>query len=82
MNNKMSLRDYYNILVYTCELCEEDPDNDTAMAMFADAAFRLAHAKCSYLFPDDVYVDDELEDGAAETPEQGTIVTGVKEDER
>lgn len=77
MENKMSLRDYYNVLVYTCELCEEEPENDTAIAMFADAAVKLAHAKCSYLFPDDVYPDDELGDNASSSPDEGKIVTGV-----
>ena len=33
MENKMSLRDYYNILVYTCKLCEENSDNEQAMEM-------------------------------------------------
>ncbi len=77
MENKMSLRNYYNVLVYTCELCEKEPDNDTAIAMFADAAMTLAHAKCAYLFPDDVYPEDELADNANSSPENGKIVTGV-----
>lgn len=81
MEQKMSLRECYNILVYTCGLCEEDPDNEVAMTMFADAAFRLAHAKCDFLFPDDFYLDDYLVDGAAATPEEGNIVTAVKEGE-
>lgn len=80
MENKMSLRDYYNILVYTCKLCEENSDNEQAMEMFADAAFQLAHANCGYLFPEDLYVDDYLTDNAAAIPEEGTTVTGIKED--
>lgn len=77
METKMSLRDYYNVLMYTCELCEQEPDNDMAIAMFADAAMKLAHAKCGYLFPDDVYPEDELDDNASSSPEDGSIVTGV-----
>lgn len=74
MEVELTLKEYYGILVRMCERCEQDPDDDFAIAAFTDAAWHLAKANCGHLFPDDL-----LYDNAAKTPAEGTIITAVKE---
>jgi hypothetical protein len=73
---ELTLKEYYDILSAMCDKLEENPDDDIAIAAFTDAAYNLGKAKCGHLFPDDL-----LEFNAAKTPDEGVIVTSVKEED-
>ena len=76
MEVELTLKEYYNILSAMCDKLEENPDDDTAIAAFADAAYHIGKSKCGHLFPDDM-----LTVNAAKTPGEGTVITAVKEDD-
>lgn len=73
---ELTLKEYYEILSAMCDKLEENPEDDIAIAAFTDAAYHLAKANCAHLFPDDL-----LAVNAAKTPEEGVMITAVKEDE-
>lgn len=75
MELELTLKEYYDILAAMCVKLEEDPDDDIATAAFVDAAYHLGKANCSYLFPTDL-----LAVNAAKTPQEGAVVTAVKEE--
>ena len=80
-NIEFTLKEYYGILANMCAILEQDPDNDTALTAFADAAYNLGKANCGYLFPDDLYASDIISDNAAKTPADGCVITSVKEED-
>ena len=73
---ELTLKEYYDILSAMCDKIEENPDDDIAIAAFTDAAYHLGKANCGHFFPDDL-----LELNAAKTPDEGVIVTSVKEED-
>lgn len=75
-SKELTLREYYNILVTMCNALEQDPENDAAIDGFVDAAYHLAKADCGHLFPEDL-----LHVNAAKTPDEGVIITAVKEED-
>jgi len=79
MELKLTLKEYYDILVAMCNKCEEDPDDDVAIAAFVDAAYHLAKADCGHLFPEDMIAGDTYDVNAAKTPVEGTTITSVQE---
>lgn len=81
MNNtydstELTLKEYYDILAAMCTKLEDNPDDDVAIAAFTDAAYHLGKANCGHLFPTDL-----LAVNAAKTPEEGCVVTAVKEED-
>lgn len=76
MELNLTLKEYYDILSAMCDKLEENPDDDIAIAAFTDAAYNLGKARCGYLFPADL-----LAVNAAKTPDEGTTVTAVKEED-
>lgn len=78
---ELTIKEYYTILVDTCNQLEIDPDDDIAIAQFTDAAYHLAKANCAYLFPDGLMATDNLSTGAYKTPEEGVKITSVLEDD-
>ena len=76
MEVELTLKEYYDILSAMCDKLEENPDDDVAIAAFTDAAYHLGKAKCGHLFPTDL-----LAVNAAKTPQEGTVVTAVKEED-
>lgn len=79
-NIKLSVKEYYNVLKYTCEQLIDNPDDDEMIALFADAACVIAAAHLEDFIPDDLMIDDPVVSGIA-TPEDGEIITGVEERE-
>ena len=80
MELELTLKEYYDILAAMCDKLEENPDDDTAIAAFTDAAYHLGKAKCTHLFPDDLLASDEAKVNAAKTPVEGLTVTAVAEE--
>lgn len=76
MELELTLKEYYDILAAMCVKLEENPDDDVAIAAFTDAAYHLGKANCGHLFPTDV-----LTYNAAKTPNEGAVITAVKEED-
>lgn len=81
-NTELTLKEYYEILVYACNQLEQNPDDGIATESFVDAAYHLAKADCGFLFPDELITSDEITAGAAKTPEDGVKITSVLEDDK
>lgn len=81
MELKLSLKEYYDILSAMCDQLEKNPDDDTAIAAFTDAAYHIGKAKCGYLFPTDLLATDALSANAAKTPVDDMTLTSVLEDD-